>query len=170
MTGRVALPRAQGSGVRRFEPRWCRGAETTPPGGKLVAAWTVTFSDFCFGESRCRRGPSPYWITSSARPSNDGGIVRPRALGGLEVDHQLELRRLFHGEIPGLGAFEDLFDERRRMAKQVRVVCTVTSQAACFHILPGTDNGRQSMFDRELSKPLTVGEEHRARDNVDRSG
>ena len=74
------------------------------------------------------------------------------------------------GEILGFGAFEDLVDERRRMAKQVRVVSTVTSQAACFHILPGTDNGRQSMFDRQITKPLTVGKEHRARDDVDRPG
>src|SRR6266699_588690 len=32
----------------------------------------------------------------------------PERLGGLEVDEQLELRRLLDGEIGGLGALEDL--------------------------------------------------------------
>ena len=31
-------------------------------------------------------------------------------LGGLEVDHQLELRRLLDGQVAGLGALEDLVD------------------------------------------------------------
>ena len=29
-------------------------------------------------------------------------------LGGLQIDHKLELRRLFHGKIGGLGAFQNL--------------------------------------------------------------
>src|SRR5262249_22268517 len=29
-------------------------------------------------------------------------------LGGLEIDHELELHRLLHGEIGGLGSFQDL--------------------------------------------------------------
>ena len=36
----------------------------------------------------------------SARPSTEGGIVRPSALaGGLEVDDQLELRGLLDGQL-----------------------------------------------------------------------
>jgi PAS domain S-box-containing protein len=38
-------------------------------------------------------------INSSARTSKVGGISRPRALGSLEVDHQIELRRLLDWDI-----------------------------------------------------------------------
>src|SRR5215470_16439885 len=54
-----------------------------------------------------RRASIVYWMTSSARPSSDGGIVRPSRLGGFEVDHQLEFRWLLDGKISGLGALED---------------------------------------------------------------
>ena len=39
-----------------------------------------------------------------------GGYRQPERLGGLEVDDQLELQRLLHGQLRGLGAFEDLVD------------------------------------------------------------
>jgi hypothetical protein len=45
-------------------------------------------------------------MTSSARPRIDCGTVRPSALA-LEIDYQLELRRLLDWQIGGLGAFED---------------------------------------------------------------
>ena len=34
----------------------------------------------------------------------------PNRLGGFEVDHQLELGGLLHGQVGGLGAFQDLVD------------------------------------------------------------
>jgi len=32
-------------------------------------------------------------------------------LGGLEIDHELKLRRLFDGNVSGLGAFQNLVDK-----------------------------------------------------------
>jgi hypothetical protein len=48
-----------------------------------------------------------YWITSSARASTDGGIVKPRALAVL-IDHELKLRALLDGKVGGLRALERL--------------------------------------------------------------
>ena len=48
-----------------------------------------------------------YSITSSARASSVGGIVEAERLGGLEVDHQLELGRLHHRQIGWLLALEN---------------------------------------------------------------
>jgi hypothetical protein len=50
-------------------------------------------------------------MTSVARISRDGGIVRPMALGGLEVDRELESGGRLHGKVGGLGALEDLVHE-----------------------------------------------------------
>ena len=48
-----------------------------------------------------------YSITSSAMASNVGGSVRPSNLRRREIDDQLELRRLYHWQIGGLGALEN---------------------------------------------------------------
>jgi hypothetical protein len=49
-----------------------------------------------------------YSITSSARASSDGGIVRPRDVGCLEVEHQLELGRLKNWQVERFGALKNL--------------------------------------------------------------
>ena len=47
-------------------------------------------------------------MTLSARASTFGGIVRPICLAALRLIDELELRRLLHGNVGGLGAFQDL--------------------------------------------------------------
>jgi hypothetical protein len=39
------------------------------------------------------------------------GDCKAQRLRGLEIDHEVVLRRLLDGEIGGLGALEDLVDE-----------------------------------------------------------
>ena len=67
----------------------------------------------------CPRKPSRHpacsLLDDMVRP-RDGGIVR-QGLGGLEIDHQLELRGLLHGQLAGLGALEDLVDARRSVPR-----------------------------------------------------
>ena len=45
---------------------------------------------------------------------------QPQRLRGLEVDHQVELGRLFHGKIGRLRAFQDLVHVRGGVAKLIR--------------------------------------------------
>ena len=46
-------------------------------------------------------------ITSSARASRVGGDIEAERLRGLEVDHELEFRRLQDRQIGGFGALEN---------------------------------------------------------------
>ena len=51
-------------------------------------------------------------------------------LGGFQIDHQLELRRLLHGEIRGLGAFEDLVHIRGGAPIQIGNARRITHKPA----------------------------------------
>src|SRR5712692_9230089 len=55
---------------------------------------------------------------------------------GLEVDHQLELRRLLERQIGGLGALEDLVDEDRRAPAVLHGIRTIGDQPAGLDIRP----------------------------------
>ena len=67
-------------------------------------------------------------ITSSARASSVGGTSRPSALGGLQVDDQLELARLLHGQVRGFCAFENATGIDADPTPPVRKVGTVAHQ------------------------------------------
>jgi hypothetical protein len=72
------------------------------------------------------RTNAPAWTSTVGQHALLDDPIRPQqqrlrdrdadGLRGLHVDHQLELRRLFDGEISGLGALEDPIDKRRRPA------------------------------------------------------
>jgi hypothetical protein len=50
-------------------------------------------------------------LDNMVRSDEDGPRDREaESPGGLQVDDQLELRRLLHGQVGGLRAFEDLVD------------------------------------------------------------
>jgi hypothetical protein len=52
-----------------------------------------------------------------------------KSLGRFEVNHQLELGRLFHGQVAGLCALEDLVDKRRRAPVDLSDVHAVGHEA-----------------------------------------
>src|SRR6476620_3425871 len=54
----------------------------------------------------------------------------PERLGGLEVDHQLELRRLLHGQVGGLGALEDLVHVGGEASEQIGEAYPIRHQPA----------------------------------------
>jgi len=82
-----------------------------------------------------------YWITSSARASSDGGIVKPSALAVLRLMTSSNFVAV-RWEIAGLGALEDLVDVDGGMAELVGVVRAIAGQAPRFHIFTGADDGR----------------------------
>jgi hypothetical protein len=51
---------------------------------------------------RCGK-KSTYSLNSSARPMTVPGMVRPSGLGGLEIDDEVELRRLLERQVGRFG-------------------------------------------------------------------
>jgi hypothetical protein len=56
-------------------------------------------------------------------------------LRGLEVDHQLELRRVLDGQVNGLSLFQDLVHERRRAPLQIEKVCAIRDETTGLRVL-----------------------------------
>src|SRR5713101_7270832 len=104
------------------------GTPSPPAAPRRRAAW--------------RGAPHPCQPGTSAAPSLDD-LIRPpqqrwrdrqaEGLGGLEVDDQLELRRLLDGQVGGLGALEDLVDVGRGPPKHISKVRSIGHEA------PGID-------------------------------
>jgi hypothetical protein len=88
--------------------RFCGGSAGLPESGH---GWAIpaNFSSRRAGDGRARGAHGPderppaHSITSSARASSIGGTSKP-SLGGLQVDNQLEFRRLHHRQVGWLGS------------------------------------------------------------------
>src|SRR6266568_2082375 len=80
----------------------------------------------------------------------------PKRLGGLEVDHELELGRLFHGKLAGLRAFEDLVDEACEPEIKVGIVHRVTYQSTRLDELAGRIGGRQPVAGHQVNDHLLM--------------
>src|SRR6266446_2645832 len=89
-------------------------------------------------------GPPFSWINHLIRPLQEGlGGRQAERLGGLEVDHQLELRRLLDGEVAGLGALENLIHVVGGAAVHVLRVGPVRHEAPCDdQFSPPADRGQ----------------------------
>jgi hypothetical protein len=55
--------------------------------------------------------------------------VEPQGFGCLEVDHQLELRRLLYGQVSRFGSFQDLPYEHARAPVQISQIGSITYEA-----------------------------------------
>src|SRR5215831_4713703 len=73
-----------------------------------------------------------YSITSSARPSNVGGMVRPSILAACALMTKLELARLHDREVGRFRAFEDAADVDPYLMPRIRDVGPVAHQSADF--------------------------------------
>src|SRR4029434_5727574 len=87
-----------------------------------------------WGALRARGSPLSYSILSEF-----GSALMVQGLGRLEVDHQLKLRRLLHGQVRRLGPFEDLVHIDGSAAPQVRHVLSIRHETARLHPLPPTN-------------------------------
>ena len=88
-------------------------------------------------------------------------------LSGFEVDNQLELRRLLHREIGGLGAFQNLVHVRSGAPVQVENVSAIVHEAAGFRILRLWVNRRKPALYREFCNLSSMIEEDDARQRQD---
>src|ERR1051325_4630983 len=88
-------------------------------------------------------------------------------LGGLEVDDELELRRLLDGEISGLCAFENFSNVTGDAVQLIEKVRAIRHQAASLHMQSIRIYGRQSTLDSEVRNPLSLVDEHRIADDIE---
>src|SRR5215470_11603853 len=84
-----------------------------------------------------------------------------KRFGGLEVDHQFELRRLLDGEVARLGALQDLVHKRGAAPEEIAQARPVRHEAPGIHTLPGAVYCRQAAPCCEVCEPCSVEEEHR---------
>src|SRR5213594_544269 len=80
----------------------------------------------------------------------------PKRLGGLQVDRQLELDGLLHGEVSGLGPLENLVDIGRSAPVHVRNMGAVAHQPPRVDEFLHFINCREAVLRREVNNPLSV--------------
>src|SRR5438270_3378082 len=82
-------------------------------------------------------------------------------LGGLEIDHQLELGRLLHGQVGGLGALQDLVHVRGAAPVEIEKARPVRHETPGLHTLPDAVCCRQAAPCCEVCEPCSVAVEYR---------
>ena len=101
-----------------------------------------------------RKATDWFLLDHLVRPDEDRLRNREaQGLGGLEVDHQLELGRLLHGEVGGFGPLQDLVHQRGGLTELLGQVFPIGQEAPSIgeDTIPG-DYGK-SWLQRELTQP-----------------
>src|ERR1700687_2633604 len=106
--------------------------------------------------SLIERSPDPLILPLQERRRDR----QPEGLGGLEVDDQLELGRLFDGQIAGLGAFQDLVHVEGSSPKQVREDGAIGRETPRIDVPANVIHHGELVFCCQLSNlpPFTVEE------------
>src|SRR5947208_12866065 len=91
---------------------------------------------------------------------------QPDRLRGLEIDYELDLRRLLDGQVPGLRALEDLVYVGGCPIIMFRVVLSVTHQSAGLHEGGAPEHRGQALLRGKPRDPAPLrGEERIRQDN-----
>src|SRR5262245_27767602 len=91
-------------------------------------------------------------------------------LGGLQVDDQLELGRLFDGKVSGVGTSQNLVRLNGTAAEEIREIGPIGHEAACLGSLPECEYCGQPTREREIDDALMLTIEHWARQDDERAG
>ena len=78
----------------------------------------------------------------------------------IQINYQLELRRLLDRDIRGFGAFEDLVYVSSSAVIQVTEIRSVRHQTPASSIFPRCVNRRESIFGCKVENLLSVSVEH----------
>ena len=100
-------------------------------------------------------------ITSSARASSDRRHVEAERLGGLEVDHQLELASAAAPAGRRLLALENAAGIDADLTIRDRKGCSVAHQAAGHGVLAHRIDCRQRVARRNRDEPIALADEER---------
>src|SRR5215510_4154084 len=82
-------------------------------------------------------------------------------LGSFQIDDELEFFGLLHGEVGGLGAFQNLVYVVSCLAVQLIVVDPIRHETALFHKLLLKIHSWQSVFAGQLDDSLSLGKKTR---------
>src|SRR2546422_2250073 len=85
----------------------------------------------------------------------------------LHIDHQLELRRLFHGQLSRLGAFQNLVDVSGSAPRQVSNAHAVGHEAPVFHKFYRVVYRREPVLFREVCNLFSLRNEDGALERED---
>src|SRR5215470_5792019 len=88
-----------------------------------------------------------------------------KCLGGLDVDDQLELGGLLHGEVAGLSALENPVHVSRRASKDLGITRPVGDQASRLDESPLFEHGGHPISERQLGEAVPGGDEPRIVDD-----
>src|SRR5262245_17239498 len=83
-----------------------------------------------------------------------------KCFGGLEIDHQLELRRLLDGEVGGLGALQDLVHKRGGPSMEIEKARPVRHKPSGLHDLPDSICCWQAAPGCQVCEPCSVAAEY----------
>src|SRR6266704_75249 len=100
-------------------------------------------------------------MTSSARCSNDGGIVRPSALAVLRLMTSSNFVGCSTGRSRGFAPFRILSTKRGAAPEEIAQARPVRHEAPGIHALPSAVYCRQAAPCCEVCEPCSVEEEHR---------
>jgi hypothetical protein len=114
-----------------------RGAAT---GGPCLAYPTVEFSCVCLFDYLIR-------LEEELR-----GEREPEDLGGLEIDDQLELRGLLHGQVGWRGALQDFIHVVGGAPPHGRLARPIGEQAPSFRVLSDGPHHRQPVLERKVGE------------------
>jgi hypothetical protein len=114
--------------------------------------------------SRC--GSANHLVRLEEHGRRNGEAER---LGGLEVDHQLELRGLLHREVGGLGALEDLVHIGGRASPRIRQARPIGHEAPSVYIhSPGVHCGQPERRGELHNPSAQTSEQYRVRQHDER--
>ena len=86
--------------------------------------------------------------------------VEPERVGGLEVDHQIELGRLFDRQCAGFGAVKNSIHIRRGSPIEIGVARTITHEASRFRELLEEIHRRQPAAGGKIHDAFSLAEKN----------
>src|SRR5215218_10818744 len=82
--------------------------------------------------------------------------IESERFGGPEVEHQLELRRLYDRQVARFGALENSASVDTRLAIRIRQAGAVANQAAGSHVFAPDIGRRYAMLRSQSDDPVAV--------------